>query len=123
MLADDIMGALSVLKAKPHLQGQKKCQLHKDTFMKKRRKRKNPAEICRNQNFTPASLRRKYRRLKEVTKRRRLDLMRKKKRNGHVNTQGVEGRQFVGSQTICPIAQLAQRCPGYGQVFPGGLYK
>ncbi|XP_029608139.1 uncharacterized protein LOC115193552 [Salmo trutta] len=79
VLADDIMGALSVLKAKSHLQGQKRCQLHKDTFMKKRRKRKYPAEICRNQNFTPASLRRKYRRLKEVTKRRRLGLMRKKR--------------------------------------------
>ncbi|CAB1343878.1 unnamed protein product [Coregonus sp. 'balchen'] len=79
-LAEDIMDALrAVLKRKTHLQGQKRCEFDKDTFLKKRHKRKNPAEISSNQKVTTASLEPKYQRLKEVTKRRRLDLMRKKK--------------------------------------------
>ncbi|XP_052354732.1 uncharacterized protein LOC118369876 [Oncorhynchus keta] len=79
-LAHEIMDVLgSVLRRRTQLQGQRRCEFYKDTFMKKRRKQRNSAEISNNQKATTATLEPKYQRLKEVTKRRRLALMKKKK--------------------------------------------
>ncbi|XP_055771349.1 uncharacterized protein LOC129847625 [Salvelinus fontinalis] len=99
-LAQEIMDGLGMVwMRKTHLHGRKRCEFYKDTFMKKRCKQKNSAEFSNHQKATTVTLEPKYQRLKEVTKRRRLALMMKKKRNGHVNSQGVEGRRFAGSQT------------------------
>jgi hypothetical protein len=62
-------------------------------FLKKSRKRKNPAEMSTNQKVTTASLELKYQ-MKEVSKRRRLNLMRKKKDMDMLVTKETEEGHF-----------------------------
>ncbi|XP_055721566.1 uncharacterized protein LOC129813275 [Salvelinus fontinalis] len=92
--AEDIMNRLrAVLQRKAGLNGQWRFELEKEAFfLKKSRKRKNHTEMSSNQ-VTTASFVPKYQ-MKEVSKRRRLDLMRKKKEMDTCVTRETEGGHF-----------------------------
>ncbi|CAB1335666.1 unnamed protein product [Coregonus sp. 'balchen'] len=96
-LAEDIMGRLrAVLQRKAGLKYHDyrlRCEFEKEYFfLKKSRKRKNPAEMSSNQ-VTTTSLEPKYQ-MKEVSKRRRLDLMRKKNEMDMCIVRETEGLRF-----------------------------
>ncbi|XP_042186207.1 uncharacterized protein LOC121847745 isoform X2 [Oncorhynchus tshawytscha] len=93
-LAEDIMGRLkAVLQRKTGTNGTWRLGLENEAFLKKSRKRKNPAEMSTNQKVTTASLEPKYQ-MKEVSKRRRLNLMSKKKDMDMLVTKETEGGHF-----------------------------
>ncbi|XP_055770199.1 uncharacterized protein LOC129846222 [Salvelinus fontinalis] len=94
-LAEDIMGRLrAVLQRRTGKNGTWRWELENEAFfLKTSRKRKNPAEMSTNQKVTTASLEPKYQ-MKEVSKRRRLNLMRKNKDMDMLVTKETEGGLF-----------------------------
>ncbi|XP_036811172.1 uncharacterized protein LOC118941509 [Oncorhynchus mykiss] len=93
-LAKDIMRKLrAVLQRKMGKKGTWRLGLENEAFLKKSLKRKNPAEMSTSQKVTTASLEPKYQ-MKEVSKRRRLNLMSKKKDMDMLVTKETEGGHF-----------------------------
>nr|XP_014052711.1 unnamed protein product [Salmo salar]XP_014052797.1 unnamed protein product [Salmo salar]XP_014052882.1 unnamed protein product [Salmo salar] len=109
-LAEDIMGRLrAVLQRKTGKNGTWRWELENEAFfLKKSRKRKNPAEMSSNQKVTTASLEPKYQ-MKEVSKRRRLNLMRKKKDMDMFVTKETEGGHFFEVIQIEPHCVKTER--------------